>query len=453
VARLSERGEAAGWVVVVRDISERKRAERERACLIEEQAARAAAEASGRAKDRFLAVLSHELRTPLTPVLMAVTALLDGDECPGLGPTLEMIRRNVELEARLIDDLLDVIRIGRGVLRLESRTVDVHDATRQATRTCRGEIDEGGIALGGDLAAEEHYVKGDPVRLQQIVWNLLKNATRFTPTGGAITVRSRNRTDPGADGRPRLVIEVADDGVGIGAEALPRIFEPFEQGEASPRPRSGLGLGLAIGRSLAEAHGGRLTAASAGPGLGSTFVLELPTVPRPVVEGPPPGPVGPRPPRPASLRVLLVEDNKDTREYLALVLRARGHEVTAAAGLSEALRAAAERPFDLLISDIELPDGTGLDVMRHLHGGGLRALAMSGYGSEEDVRMSLETGFAEHLTKPVELARLIAAIQRVSADGRAADAEAVGPDRGAGPETTPNPPDDRKAPYLAGVER
>ena len=345
-----------------------------------------------------------------------------------------MIRRNVELEARLIDDLLDVIRIGRGVLHLESRTVDAHDAIRQATLVCRGEIDEGRIALGVDLTADEHHVKGDPVRLQQIIWNLFKNAIRFTPTGGEITVRSRNRTDPGIDGRPRLVVEVADDGVGIGSEALSRIFEPFEQGEASPRPRNGLGLGLAIGRSLAEAHGGRLTAASPGPGLGSTFVLELPTVPRPVVEGPPSGPVGLRPPRSASLSVLLVEDNKDTREYLALVLRRRGHEVTAAARLSEALRAAAESSFDLLISDIELPDGSGLDLMRHLHGRGLRALAMSGYGSEEDVRMSLEAGFAEHMTKPVELARLIAAIQRISADGRTADSERAGSTVGAGLE-------------------
>jgi PAS domain S-box-containing protein len=427
VAQLSERGQAAGWVVVVRDISERKWAERERARLAEEQVARAEAEASGRAKDRFLAVLSHELRTPLTPVLMAVTALLDGDEASGLRPTLEMIRRNVELEARLIDDLLDVTRIGRGALHLESRTVDAHDATRQATQICRGEIDEGGVALDLDLAAEEHHVEGDPVRLQQIVWNLLKNATRFTPPGGAITVRSHNRTGPGAGGRPGLVIEVADDGAGIGAEALPRIFEPFEQGETPPRPRTGLGLGLAIGRSLAEAQGGRLTAASPGPGLGSTFVLELPTVPRPTAGGPPPGPAGPRPPRSASLRVLLVEDNTDTLGLLALVLRARGHEVTAAARLSEALRAAAERPFDLLISDIELPDGSGLDLMRRLHRRGLRALAMSGYGSEEDVRMSLEAGFAEHLTKPVDLARLLAAVQRVSADVRAADAEGAGP--------------------------
>ena len=242
--------------------------------------ARQEAEAADRAKGRFLAVLSHELRNPLSPVLMAVSALLDGDEMLGLRPTLEMIRRNVELEARLIDDLLDVTRIGRGTLHLDPRTVDAHDAVRQAVHICLGEIEQGRIALESDLAATEHYVEADPARLQQIIWNLIKNATKFTPPGGSITVRSRNRPDPRPGGRPRLVIEVADDGAGIEAEALTRIFEPFEQGEVSPRHRSGLGLGLAIGRSLAEAHGGRLTAASTGPGRGSIFRLELPTITR-----------------------------------------------------------------------------------------------------------------------------------------------------------------------------
>jgi PAS domain S-box-containing protein len=189
LARLSDRGQATGWVVVVRDISERAR-------LIEEQVARAEAEANGRAKDRFLAVLSHELRTPLSPVLMAVTALLDGDEDPGIRPTLEMIRRNVELEAHLIDDLLDLTRIDRGALRLETRTVDAHDAIVQAIQICRGEIAQAGIALEIVLAADEHHVEADPVRLQQIVWNLLRNATKFTPPAG------RSASDPATASPP-----------------------------------------------------------------------------------------------------------------------------------------------------------------------------------------------------------------------------------------------------------
>ena len=286
--------------------------------------ARQEAEAADRAKGRFLAVLSHELRTPLSPVLMAVSALLDEDEMPGLRPTLEMIRRNVELEARLIDDLLDVTRIGRGSLHLDLRIVDAHDAVRHAVQNCLGEIEKGRIALRSDLTAAEHHVEADPARLQQIIWNLIGNATKFTHPGGSIVVRSRNRLPRVPGGRPRLEIEVVDNGAGIEAESLTRIFEPFEQGEVSPRHRGGLGLGLAIGRALAEAHGGRLTATSLGPGRGSTFVLELPTITRPAVVKPPSGSFPCPLPQSRGLRILVVEDNKDTLKCLALVLGARG---------------------------------------------------------------------------------------------------------------------------------
>jgi CheY-like chemotaxis protein len=218
---------------------------------------------------------------------------------------------------------------------------------------------------------------------------------------------------------------VADDGAGIGAEALTRIFEPFEQGDVSPRHRGGLGLGLAIGRSLAEAHGGRLTASSPGVGRGSSFLLELPTVARPAAVKPPSGSGTPPLPRSRGLRILLVEDNKDALKYIAWVLGAQGHDVTVAEQLSEALRAADDRPFDLLISDIELPDGTGLELMRHLRGSGLPAIALSGYGSEDDVRASLEAGFVTHLTKPVDRNRLIAAVQSVGAARRGAEGVAT----------------------------
>jgi signal transduction histidine kinase/ActR/RegA family two-component response regulator len=388
--------------------------------------ARQEAEAADRAKGRFLAVLSHELRTPLSPILMAVSELLDGDHRLDVRPTLEMIRRNVELEARLIDDLLDITRIGRGTLQLDPRTVDAHDAVRHAVQICLGEIEQGRIALGSNLAAAEHYVEADPARLQQIIWNLIKNATKFTPPGGSIAIRSRNQLPPGPGGRLRLMIEVSDEGTGIDADALTRIFEPFEQGEDSARHRSGLGLGLAISRSLAEAHGGRLTAASPGRGQGSTFLLELPTTTRPAVMKPPSGSATPSLPRSRGLRILLVEDNRDTLKYIASVLSARGHEVTVAERLSDALLVAANQPLDLLISDIELPDGTGLELMRQLRGRGLPAIAMSGYGSEEDVSASLDAGFAEHLTKPVDLARLIAAVHRATAAECGARAERDG---------------------------
>jgi two-component system CheB/CheR fusion protein len=393
---------------VALDITERKQAE----AL---QRAKEAAELASRAKDRFLAVLSHELRTPLTPVLMAVSALIDDDAlAPAIRPTLEMVFRNIEMEARLIDDLLDLSRIGRGGLRLERRPVDAHESARQAAEIYDGVIADEGLELDLDLAAPVHHVQADPARLQQVVWNLIQNAVKFTPAGGKIRVRSRNVEAPGGDGT-RLIIEVSDTGIGIEPEILPRIFEAFEQGEDALRRRSaGLGLGLAISRSLAQAHGGDLTATSPGKGQGSVFTLELPTIPRRGLEDPSRAPAGadPSPQRP--LRILLVEDNKDTLKHFALILGLRGHNVRTAARLAEALDAVADGAFDLLISDIELPDGSGLDLFRML-GGAVPGIAMSGYGTDEDVLQSLAAGYAEHLTKPVDIQRLEEAIRRVTA--------------------------------------
>jgi signal transduction histidine kinase/ActR/RegA family two-component response regulator len=432
ISSLGGGDQLVGWVLVLRDVTERRRAEQERERLT-------VAEASSRAKDRFLAILSHELRTPLTPVLAVVSAMLDGNDVPSIRPTLEMIRRNVELEARLIDDLLDVTRIGRGTLRLVPRTVDAHDVVRQAVEICRGEFEESRITLKLELSASDHLVEADPARLQQIVWNLLKNATKFTLPGGAITVRSGVEAGPRPDDRPRLVIEVADTGIGIEAEDLSRIFEAFEQGSISPRHRTGLGLGLAISRSLAEAHGGRLMAVSPGLGQGSTFVLELPTVKRPAAAKPRSELPGPSVPPSQALRILLVEDNKDTRNYMALVLEARGHRVTTAERLSKALQTAAEHGFDLIVSDIELPDGTGLELMRQLSWRGLPAIALSGYGSEEDVRESQEAGFALHLTKPVEISKLEEAIRQVVQAQGARPVPLMRSDADAGPQTFAGP--------------
>ena len=369
------------------------------------------------AKDRFLAVLSHELRTPLTPVLLAISALLDGD-APADRPTLEMVRRNVELEARLIDDLLDVARIGRDLLHLDAEVLDVHEALRRAVEICREEVTAAGLNVELELLSHASYVRADMARLLQVFWNLIRNATKFTPAGGTLTITTLLEAAPaGAKTDGSLVVEFRDSGAGIESGQEGRIFEPFEQGVAGLRGRQGgLGLGLAIGRAIAEAHGGRLTVESPGPGLGSTFRLTLPMAPPPAtsmaIEPPrtPTNPVGP------SLKVLIVEDNRDTLRYLAMVLRLRGHEVTEAASLAEA-RAVAVPGLGLLLSDIELPDGTGLELVRELCGAKVRAIAMSGYGSEEDVKMSLEAGFAEHLTKPVSLQTLEAAIRRVATAG------------------------------------
>lgn len=409
----------------VLDLSLRRRAEAE---LLR---AREAAEAAGRAKDRFLAVLSHELRTPLTPVLVALTALLDGILPAALArPALEMIRRNVERESRLVDDLLAVSQATRDGLHLETRPLDLHELLRRAVDLARPDSDRARLGVALDLTAPVHHVSGDPERLLQLVGNLLDNAAKFSPEGGRLAIRSRNEPGPeaGTDA-VRLVVEFEDTGPGLSPEELARIFEPFEQGLARPRPREGLGLGLAIGRAITEAHGGSLTAESRGPGLGTLFRLRLDAIASPL--DPRPAPAVPVPSRP--LRILLVEDNADTLRYLTLVLRRLGHDVHPVSTLADA-RSAVERlePFELILSDIELPDGTGLDLLRHLDAP-VPAIALSGFGSDEDIRLSLDAGFLLHLTKPINTSRLEEAIRQVLATAPSTSQPARGPDRASRP--------------------
>ncbi len=380
--------------------------------------AKESAEAANRAKDRFLAVLSHELRTPLTPVLATVTALLDEPGDPAeVRPTLELIRRSVELEARLIDDLLDVTRVVHGKLTLNRELVDTHELVHRTLGICRSDLYGRRMHLALDLSAPRHHVSADPARLQQLLWNLVKNAVKFTPAGGSLTIRTRNE---GAPGEPeRLVLEVADTGIGIEPEALKRIFEPFEQGEAGITRRfGGLGLGLAISRSVAEAHGGHLRAVSAGPGEGATFILELEAA-----DAPPPGTRGgptaggPAAARPG-LKILLVEDDRPTLKVMARLLQQRRFDVTPAESMAAALEAALREDFDLVISDIGLPDGTGWDLIQRLRSTRpVPAIALTGFGMEEDVRRTRDSGFVEHLTKPVNFGELEAAIRRVSGSG------------------------------------
>ena len=421
-----ESGQPQRMVGVCMDITARKRAEQERdGLLASERQARAEAERANKAKDEFLAVLSHELRTPLTPVLLTTT-LLEG--APGLSPELRedllTIRRNVELEARLIDDLLDLTRIARGKLQLDLRTTDLHSLIRSAADICH-QGDE--VRLTLDLHAGKHHVRGDPARLQQVFWNLLSNAHKFTPAGGSITVRSRNVA---GSGDARVRVEVIDTGVGIEPRALPRIFAAFEQGQESGRRFGGLGLGLAITKALVDAQGGRITAHSDGPGRGATFVVELPTVR--AFTPPTSGGSGTGEPRDSSnggparaaaraaastrpLRILVVEDHEPTRYVMTKLLADLGHSPVPAAGLESAMRALESGPIDLLISDLGLPDGTGHDLMRAIRQRyDIRGIALSGYGMDEDVRRSEAAGFAEHLTKPVDLGRLEAAIRRVT---------------------------------------
>ncbi len=405
---------------IVEDITERKRSEEEL------REAKELAEAACRAKDRFLAVLSHELRTPLNPVLIGISSILESEPGPEFEPTLRMIHRNIELEARLIDDLLDLARVSRGQIRLDLEIIDIHEAIRRSIEICRDVTLVAGLEVVTELDAPHHHVTADFARVMQVVWNLIRNAAKFTPANGRLLIRTANRAEsPDAAGRrPDLVVvDFEDTGVGIDPAVLPRIFEAFEQCHDDLRGRSGgLGLGLAISRSLAEALGGRLVASSRGQGLGSTFRLELATVPAAAVPAAEePGTASPLSPSTAvsraDLRILLVEDNRDTLQYLAAVLRRRGHDVVTAARVAAARAAVDEAtvPFDLLLSDIELPDGDGLYLMRELSAGRrMPGIAVSGFGAPEDLRLSREAGFLDHLTKPVDLNRLDAAIRRAT---------------------------------------
>ena len=371
------------------------------------KAAKESAERANKTKDHFLAVLSHELRTPLTPVLAAVSAELRNGLAPSLRGTFEMIQRNVELEARLIDDLLDLTRLTRGRMMLNMETVDAHAHVRQAMEVCAAAIEQKHHRVQCDLLAGQHHVQADPARLQQIFWNLIHNAAKFSPPGGELTVRSRN----GAGGE--LEVEVVDSGIGMDPEVLARIFHAFEQAESAiSRKYGGLGLGLSISRAIAEAHGGSISAASKGAGKGSAFTVILPSVPAPAQ----PAPVASPPSAPASLRILLVEDSADTLRILARLLKAGGHAVTTAESVTAARQQWKAGAFDLLVSDIGLPDGSGTDLVRELgEDSPIRAIAISGYGTEDDIALSREAGFAEHLIKPLDYARLEEAIARVAA--------------------------------------
>jgi two-component system CheB/CheR fusion protein len=386
--------------------------------------AKNSAEGANRAKDEFLAILSHELRTPLSPVL-ATLAVLEEDSAtpPTLQRELEMIRRNVEVEARLIDDLLDVTRISRGKLELHTATVDLRDLLQHAVDNyLLKPAGQKQLAVKLELAdGAETWIHADASRITQVLWNLLQNAVKFTPAEGSIHIRLYNPPVPQGT-QHEVVIEIIDTGIGIDAELLPRIFDAFEQGERSrTRLFGGLGLGLAISRAIVQLHGGALTAASTGKNAGSTFTVRLPTVPRPAPEIKPQRPrdggrISPAHSGGAS-RILLVEDHPDTAQQLARLLSRVGHQVTCAGSIAEARARAAEAPFDLVLSDLGLPDGSGHDLMRELSNlYGLRGIALSGYGMEEDVRESLTAGFSRHLTKPVNWSELKAAISGITGE-------------------------------------
>ncbi|WP_437642546.1 CheR family methyltransferase [Sorangium sp. So ce854] len=399
-------GRVLRTMAVVQDITQRKQVE------VDLIAAREAAEHANRTKDQFLAVLSHELRTPLTPVVSAASRLLRRDDLPeDARRGVEMILRNAELEARLIDDLLDLTRVVRGKLELVTQTAAVRAVLEHAMEICADEIDAKSIRLTLDVAPGEHWVSADVARLEQVVWNLLKNAVKFSHPGSQIALRCHEQGG-------QVVIEVRDEGIGIDPEVLPRIFDAFEQGDAATaRHFGGLGLGLAISRAIVQLHGGSITASSAGRGAGATFRVFLPAARPPAAVAPArarsAGAVAPRRP----LRILLVEDHEDTAEMMSELLTLTGHAVRIARSVRAALDLAGAEAFDLLVSDLGLPDGSGTDLLESLRstGNGIKAIALSGYGMEEDRRKSTRVGFLEHLIKPVSFRDLEASIQRVMA--------------------------------------
>jgi signal transduction histidine kinase/ActR/RegA family two-component response regulator len=403
-------------VGVITDITGRKVAEAQRDAQLEqtiaERAARSEAERANKAKDHFLATLSHELRTPLAPVLMTVSSMDNDERLPDeVRESLAMIRRNVELEVRLIDDLLDLTHINRGKLQLHPEPTDVHSLLTHAAHVCEPDAAAKQITIETHTEAQGYFVDGDGVRLQQVLWNLLRNAIKFTPEHGVIRLRSRNDEDG------FLLIDVTDSGIGISPEVLPKIFEAFEQGGPEVTRRfGGLGLGLAISKAIIDLHGGTLTAASDGDGHGATFTVKLRYIPAPISapsdlpsDGHKADSSGAK-----RLSILLVEDHPDTRRATARLLRKLGHEVVTADGVTSALEEASSRPFDLIISDLGLPDGSGLELMREIKSRfNLRGIALSGFGMDTDLRDSSDAGFARHLVKPVVIEQLEAAVRQV----------------------------------------
>jgi PAS domain S-box-containing protein len=408
-AILDPSGHATRFIGTILDITASKTA------AIRLERAKKAAEEANKAKDQFLAMLSHELRTPLTPVLMTIASLQrDPNISDELLRDLEMLQRNVELEALLIDDLLDLTRISHGKLELHNDAVNIHTTIEHALSISAAEITEKHLTLIRDFHATEHHCWADGARLQQVFWNLIKNAVKFTDPGGKVEIRTRN------DQAHRIVIDVVDNGIGIDLELQPKIFDAFEQGGAATTSKyGGLGLGLAISKRVVDLHGGTIAVKSAGRGEGSMFTVILQAMETSLLEGPArfletPAFAG------GKREILLVEDHEDTARVLRRMLESAGYGVCQANSIAGARDLATKRAFNLLISDVGLPDGSGLDLMRELREKQrMTGIALSGFGMDEDRAASKEAGFVEHFTKPVDWVRLHEAVERLTSAARA----------------------------------
>ena len=397
------KGNIRGYSKVTRDITDQIRSR-------EYEAEKIAAQKASKAKDDFLAALSHELRTPLTPALAAAAYLEDnaGKLPQEFVEDVQLIKRNVKLQARLIDDLLDLTRITRGKLRLDVEICDAHKVIRNAIEVAGSAIASKKLKVSTKFNAKEHHISADCIRLQQVFWNLINNSVKFTAPGGQIAIHTFN------DEQDCLHFEITDNGIGIDPDRLASLFTPFEQADPSvTRQFGGLGLGLAISKHLVELHSGTIEAESRGRSFGATFKVTLETVP----EGAGKTDLDSRRARPPlkSLQILIVEDHQDTRHMLSRLLIHFGHEVLAADNVRSALKIIASKQPDVLLCDIGLPDGSGYDVISQAkRKQPIKAVALTGFGTEEDIRRSKDAGFDFHLVKPIDLHELQTVLNKVA---------------------------------------
>jgi PAS domain S-box-containing protein len=404
------KGKHTGYSKILRDMTERKRLEEQLSQRVDELAQ------TDRRKDEFLAMLAHELRNPLAPIRNAVHIVQMGgqDRQEAVQQAWEMIERQVEHLVRLVDDLLDVSRISRGKINLQKEPVDVAIIVARAVESSRPIIEGRRHQLEVTLPDEPIVVEADPTRIAQVLWNLLNNAAKYTPEGGRIWLTAEN---VGGES----VVRVRDTGMGIPPEMLPRVFDLFTQAERTlDRAEGGLGIGLTLVRRLTEMHNGVVQAFSAGPGEGSEFVVRLPLLPDqpPTVAAAPEPGSGKRAKAALGHRILVVDDNRDSADSLAMLLRLVGHDVRTVHDGRQALVVAATYRPELVLLDIGLPGMDGFAVARHLRSqpelAGVVLVALTGYGSDEDRRRSEAAGFNHHMVKPVHfdaLNELLAALE------------------------------------------
>jgi PAS domain S-box-containing protein len=407
--------ELIGIVGVSIDISREKRAEEERRKLHErEKAARVEAEKANRLKDEFLATLSHELRNPLNVVIGYSEILRRTDSNKNSGfvtRAAEVIRRNALAQSQLVSDLLDLSRLQMGKLAINRQPVALSTIISDAIETVRAETQVKKVSLVLDLTKEDLVVNGDAIRLGQIAWNLLNNAVKFTPSGGTITISLSEEDD-------KARFTVADTGQGISSEFLPHVFEIFRQADgSSSRRQGGMGIGLALVKQLAELHGGYVKAESEGVGKGARVSVWIPVHVCEIAKRPSQSPAQTR--TLANKTILVIDDSPETTEMLSKLLQLEGAQVKSAASGTEALEVASGNNFDLIISDISMPEMDGYELLAELRRqiprmAEVPALALTGYGRDSDVARARREGFAEHLTKPLDIEKLLQTVKHLT---------------------------------------